>query len=169
MPNFNSIINKSNIKWNLTKKNIRRPPNVIVRTRPCLPLKANANRNVWYIKWRCIVVNCVVVKIKKVYFGSTQGAFKLRYYNHRTSFSHEKYRHGTSLSNHVWENKKGIDPILKWEIVKRCCTYRAGNKDCMLCNEEKFAIASYSSGDMLNQRSEILNDYKHKRCWILYN
>ena len=26
---------------------------------------------------------------KKVYFGSTQGEFKTRYYNHRTSFSHE--------------------------------------------------------------------------------
>ena len=59
---------------------------------------------------------CVVYKVevysdpcsnedKKVYFGSTQGEFKIRYYNHRTSFSHEKYRHSTTLSNYVWEIK----------------------------------------------------------------
>ena len=88
-------------------------------------------------------MNRVIVKIN-VYFESTQGAFKLRYYNHRNSFSHEKYRHSTSLSNHVWEikNKKGVAPILKWEIVKRCRKYKAGDRDCMLCNE-KLTIASY--------------------------
>ena len=31
----------------------------------------------------------------------------------------------TILSNYVWEdkNKFGIDPILKWKIVKRCSEY----------------------------------------------
>ena len=96
-------------------------------------------------------------KDKKVYFGFIQREFKLRYYNHRTNFSHEKYRHSTSLSNHVWEikNKKGIE---------RCRKYRAGNKDC---NQEKLAIASYSSKDMLNQRSEVLNHCKHKIIIII--
>ena len=39
----------------------------------------------------------------------------------------------------------------------------------MLCNEEKLAIASGNGRDMLNQRSEVLNDCKHKRSWLLYN
>ena len=125
---------------------------------------------------------CVVYKVevysdpgndrnKKVYFGSTQGEFKTRYYNHKTSFSHEKYRHSTTLSSYVWEvkDKKGIDPILKWEVIKKCRKYRAGDKDCLLCNEEKLAIASCKSRDMLNQRSEVLNSCKHKRGWLLYN
>ena len=62
--------------------------------------------------------NC---KNKKVYFESTQGAFKQRYYNHKTSFTHEKYKHSTILSNYEWEikNRQGIDSILKWEIVKK--------------------------------------------------
>ena len=62
--------------------------------------------------------NC---KNKKVYFGSTQGALKHRYYNHKTSFTHERYKHSTSLSNYMWEikNRQGIDPILKWEVVKK--------------------------------------------------
>ena len=57
----------------------------------------------------------------------------------------------------------------KDKILKRCRKYRANVKDCMFCNEEKLAIASYSCRDMLNQRSEILNDCKHKRSWLLYN
>ena len=59
--------------------------------------------------------------------------------------------------------KKGIDPILKWEVVKRCRRYRASDRDCMLCKEEKLAIASNNNGDMLNQRSEILKTCRHKR------
>ena len=93
---------------------------------------------------------CVVYKVevysdpgndinKKVYFGSTQEEYKTRCYNHRTSFSHEKYRHSTTLSSYVREvkDKKGIDPILKWEVIKKCRKYRAGDGDCLLCNEEK--------------------------------
>ena len=63
--------------------------------------------------------------------GSTQHPFKQRYYNHKSSFTHEIYRHKTSLSNCVWEvkNKFGIDPILKWEIVKRCSKYKVAGID----------------------------------------
>ena len=84
---------------------------------------------------------CVVYKVevysdpgnngnKKVYFGSTQGEFKTRYYNHGT---------------------------------------RVGDRDCLLCMEEKLAIASCKSRDMLNHRSEVLNSCRHKRAWLLYN
>ena len=124
-------------------------------------------------KARCLLggkckQECVVYKVevysepgndrnKKLYFGSTQEEFKARYYNHKTSFSHEKYRHSTTLSSYVWgvKDKKGIDPILKWEVIKKCRKYRAGDRDCMLCVEEKLAIASCKSRDMLNQRSEV--------------
>ena len=39
----------------------------------------------------------------------------VRYYDHKSSFTHEIYKHKTSLSNYLWEvkNKFGIDPILK--------------------------------------------------------
>ena len=60
--------------------------------------------------------------MKKVYVGSSQGLFKQRYDDHKSSFTHEMYTHKTSLYNYVWEvkHKFGIDLILKWEIVKRC-------------------------------------------------
>ena len=41
--------------------------------------------------------------------------------------------------------------------------------DCLLCMEEKLAIASCKSRDMLNQRSGVLNSCRHKRAWLLYN
>ena len=55
----------------------------------------------------------------KKYDGSTQGLFKKRYYNHRSSFAYIIYRHKTSLS--TWEIKKnlGADHILKLEIIKK--------------------------------------------------
>ena len=89
----------------------------------------------------------------------------------KTSFSHEKYRHSTMLSSYVWELKdnKGIDPIMKWEVIKKCRKYRAGDRSCLLCRGEKLAIASCKSRDMLNQRSEVLNSCRHKRAWLLYN
>ena len=48
--------------------------------------------------------------------------------NYKSSFIHEIYRHKTSLSNYVWEvkNKFGIDPMLKWEIMKRCSKCKGG-------------------------------------------
>ena len=155
----------------LSKENHKEIAKCNCRDKATSPLKGKCQKE-------CVVYKVEVYsgepcsgKDKKVYFGSTQGEFKLRYYNHRTSFSHEKYRHSTSLSNYMWgiKKKKGRDPILKLEIIKKCRKYKAGDKDCMLCNEEKLAIASYSSRGMLNQRSEVLNDYKHKRSSLLYN
>ena len=123
--------------------------------RPCFP---SCVLHVWFIIYIYI-------------YRSTLGEFKTRYYNHKTSFSHEKYRHSTTLSSYVWELKdnKGIDPIMKWEVVKKCRKYRAGDRGCLLCMEEKLAIASCKSRDMLNQRSEVLDSCRHKRAWLLYN
>ena len=125
---------------------------------------------------------CVVYKVevysdpnnkrnKKIYFGSTPRDFKTRFYNHKTSFSHEKHRYSTTLSSNVWKLKdnKGIDPIMKWEVIKKCRKYRAEDRSCLLCMEEKLAITSCKSRDMLNQRSEVLNSCSHKRAWLLDN
>ena len=130
MPNINSIINKSNtIKLN--KEQYNEAPKCNCNNKTGCPLKGKC-------QFECIIYkveaynsephNC---KNKKVYFGSTQGTFQQSYYNHKTSFTHEKYKHSTSLSNYVREikNRQGIDLILKWEIVKKkkCHNYRAGD------------------------------------------
>ena len=76
--------------------------------------------------------------IKKCKWVQRKATFKQRYYDHKNSFIHEIYQHKTSLSNYVGEvkNKFGIDPILKWEIVKRCSKYKQG-RYCKLWMEEK--------------------------------
>ena len=114
MPNINNIINKSNIaKLNKEKNKLIVKCNC--RDKVKCPLEGKC-------KQECVVYKVEVYsdpgndRNKKVYFGSTQGEFKTRYYNRRTCFSHEKYRHSTTLSSYVWEvkDKKRIDPILKW-------------------------------------------------------
>ena len=81
------------------------------------------------------------------------------------------FRYSTALSSYVWElkEKQGVDPIMKWEVIKKCRKYRAGNRTCNLCMEEKLVIADCKSKNMLNKRSEVLNSCKHKRAWLLYN
>ena len=71
----------------------------------------------------------------------------------------------------MWELKDntGVDPIMKWEVIKKCRKYRAGNRACRLCMEEKLAIANCKSRNMLNKTSEELNSCRHKRAWLLYN
>ena len=105
---------------------------------------------------------CVVYKVE-VYTDSNNKRDK--------KISHERYRYSTALSSYVWEikEKMGVDPIMKWEVIKKCRKYRAGNRTCNLCMEEKLIIADCKSKNMLNKRSEVLNSCIHKRAWLLYN
>ncbi len=43
---------------------------------------------------------------------------------------------------------------------KKCSKYRAGDRDCILCNEEKLSIASYNDKDWLNQTIERQQEQK---------
>ena len=164
MPNINGIINRSNITKLSTKKN-KVIDKCNSRDKVRCPLEGKC-------KQECVVYKVEVYsdsnnkRNKKIFFGSTQGDFKTRYYNHKTSFSHS-----TALSSYVWELKEntGVDPIMKREVIKKCRKYRADNRACSLCMEEKLAIASCKSRNMLNKRSEVLNSCRHKRAWLLYN
>ena len=107
MPNINGIINRSNIAKLGTKKH-KVIDKCNCRDKVRCPLKGKC-------KQECVVYKVEVYtdsnnkRDKKIYFGSTQEDFKTRYYNHRTSFSHERYRYSTALSSYVWEIKE------KWE------------------------------------------------------
>ena len=47
---------------------------------------------------------------------------------------------------------------------KKCYKYKAGDKYCNLCMEEKLAIVSYNNpNELLNQRSEIFNVCMHRK------
>ena len=95
--------------------------------------------------------------------SSTQRTCKKKFYNHKTNFVHSKYIHTISVSKHVrnFKNKHGIDPFSKWKFVKRGHNYMTGDKFCLLCMEEKL------TKELLNQRSKILNECRHKNKWLL--
>ena len=84
-----------------------------------------------------------------------QGPFKQRYDDHKSSFKHEIYKNKTSLSNYVWEvkSKFGIDPILKWGIMKRFSKYQGKDRYCKLYMEEKLTMAT-----TYNRPKELLNE-----------
>ena len=95
MLNINGIINKSNIA-KLSKEKNKVIAKCNCRDKVRCPLESKC-------KQECVVYKVEVYsdpnnkRNKKIYFGSTQGEFKTRYYNHKTSFSHKKYRHSTTL------------------------------------------------------------------------
>ena len=130
MPNINGIINRSNIA-KLSKEKNKVIDKCNCRYKVRCPLEGKC-------KQECVVYKVEVYsdpnnkRNKKIYFESTQGDFKTRYYNHKTSFSDDKYRHSTTLSSSVWELKdnEGIDPMIKWEVIKKCRKYRAGDVVC---------------------------------------
>ena len=73
----------------------------------------------------------------KIYYGTNEGTFKLRYSNHKKSFNHEIYRTDTELSKEYWKLKNlNAQPQIKFYILKKCRpTKRTG--PCYLCLNEK--------------------------------
>ena len=60
---------------------------------------------------------------KKYYIGVSSTNFKIRYGNHKFSFSHEHQKNQTALSKHYWGLKvKGLTPEIQWPILKRSST-----------------------------------------------
>ena len=56
---------------------------------------------------------------ERTYVGSTGGAFKTRYAQHKASLAKENHRNPTALSTYYWtEKNKGNQPKIKWSIIK---------------------------------------------------
>ena len=109
---------------------------------------------------------------EKVYFGTAEGDFKKRYYNHKKSFKNRLYECDTTLSKYIWEirDKYAEEPTLKWSIVKRVALYSIIMKICMLCLQEKFEIVKYPRPDqLLNKRSELVSKRCHANKYLLCN
>jgi hypothetical protein len=95
----------------------------------------------------------------------TATTFKERYRNHKKSFNDIKYENETELSKHVWKLKLNREQFnIKWSILSRASSIKAGGSSCNLCLEEKLQILrSYNSRANLNKRSEIFMKCVHAR------
>ena len=103
------------------------------------------------------------------YIGMTEGPFKTRYSNHKSSFRLPQYRNATKLSEAVWTLKDNATPYtIKWDIVKRGTPYKNGRKYCDLCTSEKVEIILRSKDPrLINSRNEIMAKCRHKRKFRL--
>ena len=127
------------------------------------------------LKGKCQIA-CIVYKATvsapnnptKFYYGLTEKDFKTRYRNHTSSFRNPTYRNNTELSKHVWTLKEsGLEPKIKWEIIRRAAPYKCGARRCDLCLTEKMIIAAANPHTTLNKRSELVSTCRHRakfRC-----
>ena len=105
----------------------------------------------------------------KIYYGTSEGTFKVRYANHKKSFKFEKYRTDTELSKEYWRLKElNAQPQIKFYILKRCPpTRRTGS--CYLCLNEKLFILEHKGNNLLNKRNELISKCRHKNKYKLVN
>ena len=85
----------------------------------------------------------------KIYHSVSETAFKLRYANHKKTFNNIKYQTDTELSNEYWyiiSAKK--TPNISWEILGTHKSYNRSSKRCLLCLNEKLAIALHKDDNM---------------------
>ena len=149
MPNIKNIINTHN------KKIINPPKDNITRTCNCI------RKHQCSLKEKCLTNN-VLYKASitpneescktKIYYGVSETAFKLRYANHKKTFNNIKYQTDTELSNEYWNiisaNKTSN---ISWKILGTYKSYNQSSKRCLLCLNEKLAIALHGGDNMLKK------------------
>ena len=107
----------------------------------------------------------------KAYIGLTSTQFKTRYNNHMHTMRNPSKRKTTALSNYIWDLKDTSTPFdLRWSIIARAQPYKAGQRDCRLCNEEAINIL-FAEYPLLNKKSELVTSCRHKirRSFLHYN
>ena len=117
---------------------------------------------------KCIVYKAEVTSEnsdKKVYYGSCEPEFKIRYRNHKKSFLHERYKNDTELSKYLWTLKQQNKQYqIAWSVHDRAPSYQCGSYKCMLCTSEKLAIVlDEDPSRVLNNRSDLVKWCPHRK------
>ena len=74
----------------------------------------------------------------KNYIGLTEGTFKQRYTQHKSTFTHRELSNSTELSKYIWQLKDSNTSFTtKWSIITRARPYHNSSKRCDLCLAEK--------------------------------
>ena len=112
----------------------------------------------------------IETKNTKTYLGCSEN-FKLRFANHKMSFTNESHRADTELSKYIWDLKnKGIDYSIKWRIVRETSGYNNINNTCNLCTAEKLEICNFKNKtNLLNKRNELVSKCRHENKFLLVN
>ena len=106
----------------------------------------------------------------KNYIGLTEGTFKQRFSQHKSTFKHRKHINSTELSKYIWQlHDKKQDFNIKWSIISRARPYNNISKRCDLCLTEKLMIIKHSNDNLLNKRSELISKCRHENKFYLKN
>ena len=104
----------------------------------------------------------------KIYYGITKTKFKQRYANYVKSRRHEKHQSDTELSTELWSIKNNkYTPNAVSEILRKYQSYNPNTKGFYLCLNGKLEIARYKGNNLLNKRSEIINNCLHRNKFAL--
>ena len=150
MPNMKNIINSH------SKKIINPPKDNIARTCNCIrkhqcPLNEKCLTN--NVLYKASITPNEENPKTKIYYGVCETAFKRRYANHKKTFNNIKYQTDTELSNEYWNiisaNKTSN---ISWEFLETHKSYNQSPIQCLLCLNEKLAIALHKDDNMLNKR-----------------
>ena len=116
-------------------------------------------------------IKCSGSKCKrKRYKGICEATFKKRYANHKKSFRLINSKNDTTLSIEYWILKqKQQAPRLTWEIKGQYKAYNPTLKKCNLCLNEKLAIIDDPDKNLLNKRSEVISQCRHRNKFKLVN
>ena len=58
-------------------------------------------------------------------------------------------------------------PKVTWSIVRECPPYNLSKRKCYLCLNGKLEFNSYKGSNLLNERSELINKYRHLNKYAL--
>ena len=104
------------------------------------------------------------------YTGLTSTTFKQRYSAHKTSLTHAKYQHKTTLSTHVWKLKNENKHFsIEWGPLDRAPNFNPTTRKCRLCLKEKWYIMHKPESASLNKRSEFYTACRHRLKGLLVN
>ena len=167
MPNIKSKINGHN------KKVLKNKPTEQKRTCNCL-VKEHCPMNglclTSSILYQATITSNNTKYKEKRYKGICETTFKKRYANHKKSFNIISYKNDTTLSTEYWTLKdKQQLPRLTWEIKGQYKSYNPVSKKCYLCLNEKLAIIDDPEETLLNKRSEIISQCRHRNKYKLIN
>ena len=102
------------------------------------------------------------------YVGLTSTPFKLRWSNHKVSFTHPSRQNETKLSTYIWDLKRqGIAFELNWKILEKSNSYSPSTKKCWLCIKEKYFILFKPKEATINMRHEFFSPCPHKAKYKL--
>ena len=107
---------------------------------------------------------------QKRYKGIWEATFKKRYANHKKSINLINFKDDTTLSIEYWTLKqKQQAPTLTLEIKGQYKAYNPTLKKCNLCLNEKLAIIDDPDKNVLNKRSEVISQCRHRDKFKLVN